>query len=279
MPFQARIGIYEGPLDILLLLVRRGEIDPREVPVAEIVEQFLAFLAQGCEDFLGEAGDFLALVSLLLEVKSQYLLPHPEEAAVEVEYQQQERLVERLLAYEQFRRAAMVLEEKARQWWNCFARMVREPEPDEPAPAPLEVPSVWDLLAAFQKVMDEAEASKPTNIVYDDTPIHVYMDRVLTQLQSRGRKAFRELFSAGMTRATLVSMLLAVLELVVLGKVVVEQKELFGEIWLVARIGQSPEGAEGNQPASMSPSDAPSLPTQSSRGEDCSALVTPGWEE
>lgn len=267
MAFQARIGIFEGPLDILLLLIRRGEIDPREVPVADIVEQFLGFIAREGVDLLGEAGDFLALVSLLLELKSQYLLPHPEEAPVEVEYREQERLVERLLAYEQFRRAAIALEERARQWRNCFPRLVQEPEDDRPEAPPLEVPSVWDLLAAFQKVLEEAEASKPANILYDEVPIHVYMERILAQLQARGRVAFRELFAAGMTRATLVSMLLAVLELVVMGKVVVEQKELFGEIWLVPRADSSVGPATEDHHTGGGRDEAASFAAQPAQGE------------
>ncbi|MCS7238431.1 MAG: segregation/condensation protein A [Thermoguttaceae bacterium] len=233
MGFQARLGIFEGPLDILLLLVRRGEIDPREISAAQVVEQFLAYLAQDQRDFLGEAAEFLALVSLLLELKSQQLLPHPEESLVEAECQQEERLVERLLAYEQYRRAAIALEERARRWRDCFPRMVSEPEPEALSPFSTELPSVWDLFTAFQRVLEEAEAARPANIVYDDTPIQVYMERILAKVAERGRASFRELFASGMNRATLVSMLLALLELVAEGKLVVEQRELFGEIWLV----------------------------------------------
>ncbi len=131
MPFEARLAIFEGPLDILLLLVRRGEIDPREVPVAEVVEQFLQYLVGVSGDHCRRAGEFLALMSLLLEVKSQQLLPHPEEAPVEIEYRQQERLVERLLSYEQYRRAALLLEQRAHQWRQCFPRMAPEPETPE----------------------------------------------------------------------------------------------------------------------------------------------------
>lgn len=247
MGFQARLKIFEGPLDILLLLVRRGEIDPREISAAEVVEQFLAYLAQDQGDYLGEAAEFLALASLLLELKSQQLLPHPEESLVEVECQQEERLIERLLAYEQYRRAAVVLEERARRWRECFPRMVSEPEPEGKPPLPAELPSVWDLFTAFQRILEEAEAARPANIVYDDTPIHVYMERILAKVGERGRASFRELFTPGMNRATLVSMLLALLELVAEGKLAVEQKELFGEIWLVLR-SPSPSIGETTKP-------------------------------
>jgi segregation and condensation protein A len=235
MSFEAKLEIFEGPLDILLLLVRRGEIDPREIPVAEVVEQFFRYLLQNPDDLLGEASEFLALLSLLLEVKSQYLLPHADESPVEVEYQQQERMVERLLTYEQYRRAALMLEERARRWRDCFPRMVQEPPPEKEVPSVPQAASIWDLFVAFQKVLQEAEAAKPASIIYDEVPIQVYMERIMEKIRAKGRIAFRQLFDAGMNRVVIVNMLLAILELVVLRKIAVEQPELFGEIWLVIR--------------------------------------------
>ncbi len=240
MSFEAKLDIFSGPLDILLLLVRRGEIDPREIPLAEVVEQFFRYLLQNPDDILGEAAEFLALLSLLLEVKSQYLLPHADESPVEVEYQQQERMVERLLAYEQYRRAALMLEERARRWRDCFPRMVQEPSPGKEVPSVPQGASIWDLFVAFQKVLQEAEAAKPASIVYDEVPIQVYMERIMERIRAKGRIAFRQLFDTGMNRVVMVNMLLAILELVVLQKIAVEQPELFGEIWLVIREETAP---------------------------------------
>jgi segregation and condensation protein A len=270
MSFEAKLTIFQGPLDILLLLVRRGEVDPREIPVAEVVEQFFQYLVQNPEEFLAEAGEFVALLSLLLEVKSQYLLPHADESPVEIEYQQQERIVERLLTYEQYRRAALMLEERARKWRDCFPRMVHDLTPERQPVSALQPASIWDLFAAFQKVLQEAEAAKPASIIYDEVPIHVYMERIMESIRAKGRIAFRQLFDARMSRVTVVNMLLAILELVVLRKIAVEQPQLFGEIWLVLREEVSPA-------SQMLSSESSSFGTQDS--EDLSRGSSPPLEK
>ncbi len=92
---------------------------------------------------------------------------------------------------------------------------------------------LWDLVSAFGRIIRDREAARPSSIVYDDTPIHVYMARIHEQLVARGRLAFSELFRPGMHKSTLVGMFLAVLELVRHFNIRAEQNDQFGEIWLL----------------------------------------------
>ena len=92
---------------------------------------------------------------------------------------------------------------------------------------------LWDLVSAFGRIIRENVATKPSNIVYDDTPIHVYMERIYGRLVERGQMAFSDLFDAGMHKSALIGIFLAVLELVRHHRVRVEQNDLFGEIWVL----------------------------------------------
>ena len=103
------------------------------------------------------------------------------------------------------------------------------------AEEPIHEVELWDLVSAFGLIVRDTEASKPSNIVYDDTPIHVFMERIYAQASERGHLNFHDLFQPGMHKSTLVGIFLAVLELVRHHRLRVEQNELFGEIWLFPR--------------------------------------------
>jgi len=98
---------------------------------------------------------------------------------------------------------------------------------------PIQEVELWDLVSAFGRIMRETEAARPSSIVYDDTPIHVYMARIRERLLEKGRLIFREMFQPGMHKSQLVGIFLAVLELVRHHHVHVDQNELFGEIWIL----------------------------------------------
>ena len=110
------------------------------------------------------------------------------------------------------------------------------PRQRDPAEEPIREVEVWDLVSAFGRLMRDTEAAKPSNIVYDDTPIHVYMGRIHARLLERGRLAFGDLFERGMHKSTLIGIFLACLELVRHSQVRLEQNDLFGEIWLLPNL-------------------------------------------
>jgi segregation and condensation protein A len=164
------------------------------------------------------------------------VLPRSDEVEDELEDPRNE-LVRRLLEYKKYRDAASILEERSRWWQQRYGRLASDLPPRERnlADQPIREVELWDLVSAFGRIIRDTESAKPSSIVYDDTPIHVYMARIYDRLQQRGQLAFSQLFERHMHKSTLVGIFLAVLELVRHTQVRVEQNELFGEIWLLPR--------------------------------------------
>lgn len=239
MDFRVDLSVFQGPLDLLLFLVRRHELDITEVSLAQITDQFLEHLSVLEQMDMDAVGDFVAVAALLIEIKSQQILPHPEEVEQEGEDARQE-LVQRLLEYKKYRDAASVLEERARQWQQRFPRLSRDVDPMEqdPADQPIHEVELWDLVSAFGRILRESEANQPSSIIYDETPIQVYMARIKERLSERGHLAFNDLFEPGMHKSTLIGIFLAVLELVRHKQAILEQNQLFGEIWLLPAPGE-----------------------------------------
>ena len=237
MDFRVELDIFRGPLDLLLYLVRKHEVEIVDIPIAAITEQYLSYLSLIQELDVNAVGDFLAMASTLVEIKSQQVLPHGDEIEDSVDDPRQE-LVERLLEYKRYRDAASLLEERSRLWQQRYPRLTSDLPPRErdPADEPIQEVELWDLVNAFGRIIRDTEAAKPSSIVYDDTPIHVYMSRIHARLLEQGRLSFAELFEPGMHKSTLVGIFLAVLELVRHARVRVDQNSLFGEIWLLANL-------------------------------------------
>ena len=127
-----------------------------------------------------------------------------------------------------------MLEDQSRGWQHRFARQSNDLPPRQRnlADQPIHEVELWDLVSAFGRILREHQSQRPSNIVYDETPIHVYMERILERLTSDGRVAFWQLFEPGMHKSSMIGIFLAVLELVRHHDVTFEQESLFGEIWL-----------------------------------------------
>jgi segregation and condensation protein A len=234
MPFRVELDIYRGPLDLLLYLVRKLELDVSEVALATVTQQFLEHLAVLEKIDVDAVGEFLEIASTLIEIKSRTVLPGEEEVTDELEDPRQD-LVRRLLQYKQYRDAASILEERSREWRERYPRMAS----DLPArnlaldQQPIQEVELWDLVSAFGRVLKEKHASAgPESIRYDETPIHVYMQRIDARLRRDGRVAFSHFFEADVHKSALVGMFLAVLELVRHQHARAAQPNLFGEIWV-----------------------------------------------
>ena len=235
MEFRVDLEIFRGPLDLLLYLVRKHEVEIVEIPIAPITEQFLQYLEVLEQLDINVVGDFVEMASTLIEIKSRMVLPRGGEDVDELEDPRQE-LVQRLLEYKKFKDAASMLEERSRSWQQRFPRLANDLPARQQNPAEQEIHEVelWDLVSAFGRVMRETQFTKASSIVYDDTPIHVYMTQLHAQLQQQGRILFSELFQRGMHKSKLVGIFLAILELVRHYRVRTEQNTLFGELWIMA---------------------------------------------
>ena len=232
MDYQVDLDIFRGPLDLLLYLVRRDEVDIRDIPIARVAEQFQEYLDVLALIDVELAGDFLVMASTLMEIKSKMVLPRSEEA-VEEEADPRLELVKQLIEYKKFKDAAALLEARAERQQ---ARLPRQPVAIQSAPDPAHQPlrrvELWDLVSAFGRLMRETAALQPPRIVIDETPLHVHMERILQRLAERAPLTLTELFTPPHTRGRLLGLFLAALELIKGKCVVVEQPEPFGEIWV-----------------------------------------------
>jgi segregation and condensation protein A len=233
MSFQVELSEFRGPLDLLLFLVRKHEVEISDIPVAPITEQFLQYLEVLHELNVDDVGEFVEMASALIEIKSRSVLPRAEEEEEPLEDPRQD-LVRRLLEYKKFKDAASMLEERGRQWQQHYPRLSNDlaERIRDPAEEPIHEIEMWDLVSAFGRILRERAAAGPSKIVYDDTPIEVYMQRIHAQLLEQGKLAISELFEGHTHRSTLVGLFLATLELVRHHGVQLEQGELFDEIWI-----------------------------------------------
>lgn len=234
MHFRVELDFFRGPLDLLLYLVRKHELDVTDIPIAAVTDQFLNYIAVLEQMNVDAVGDFLDMASALIEMKSRMVLPGDDEVEDELEDPRQD-LVRRLLEYKQYRDAASMLDERSREWRERYPRLVsdlpaRRLSLDE---QPIREVELWDLVSAFGRVLKEKHAlAGPECVRYDETPIQVYMQLIDERLRREGRIAFTAFFDAAVHKSTLLGMFLAVLELVRHQHAHAAQSELFGEIWL-----------------------------------------------
>jgi segregation and condensation protein A len=259
MDYRVDLDMFRGPLDLLLYLVRRDELDVFDIPIARVTEQYLTYLRILQMIDVDVAGDFLVMAATLMEIKSRMLLPRVDVTAAEPN-DPRTQLVRQLLEYKRFRDAAEGLQELADAQRLRFVRVpVDRSDGVEASNEPIRDVELWDLVSAFGRLMRQTFALAPKNIVYDETPIEVYMDEILGRVASEGRVAFWGLFQQGLQRGPVVGRFLAILELMKSKQIRAEQDELFGEIWLQAhevvdsvaplQAGLSSDGEHGRSPS------------------------------
>jgi len=253
MQFRVQLDLYHGPLDLLLHLVRRQEVEIAELPLAALTEQFLTYVSVLEQLDVDSIGDFLDVASTLIEIKSKSVLPQsPEELANERDQADddslddpKQNLVQRLLEFKKFRDAASQLEQRSTEWRRRFARVAPDlPRRSQPRDEqPIVQVELWDLVCAFGRVMQEKlEPPTETTIPYDETPVHVFMRRVYNRLAAEREVLFSELFPESVHKSTLIATFLAVLELMRHGHALAEQDARYGDLLL--RPGPQPLPAE-----------------------------------
>lgn len=236
MDFRVELPTYRGPLDLLLYLVRKHELDVANIPIALITDQYLDYLEVLEQLDVDSVGDFVEVASLLIEIKSRMVLPQVEEGdAEDIKDDPRDELVQRLLEYKAYKDAASILSDSSHAWQQRFSRVANDlpPRVVDPADQPIQETELWDLVSAMGRIMRERERLKPvTNIVYDDTPIHVYMQSIHERLIRKEQVFFSTLFEAGMHKSKMIGIFLAILELARNYGVSVEQSNVHGEMEL-----------------------------------------------
>jgi len=235
MSFRVELPAYRGPLDLLLYLVRRHEVSIAELSLAKIVDQFVEYLDILEKLDLADVGDFVEMASHLVELKSLAVLPKVEDDdGEEVVDDPQEELVERLLQYKEIRDASAILDEMSQRWQLRHERLADDlpPRRIDPGDQPIVDLEIWDLVSAFGRIMREAAGPPPTEVVYDETPIHVYMQEIHQRLREATRLPLIDLVEGGAHKSSLIGWFLATLELSRHHGAHVEQDE-YGDIFIV----------------------------------------------
>jgi segregation and condensation protein A len=232
MDYLVELDSFRGPPDLLLYLVKRNEVDICDIPIAKIADQFLEYLRVMEMIDVERAGEFLVMAATLMEIKSRLLLPRSDEQTEEEQDPRQE-LVRQLLEYKKIKDAAALLEAQAEQQLYRLPRFpVEAAAGDDPGSQPLRAVELWDLVSAFGRLMRETLALQPNQIVVDETPMQVYMDMIVEHLKQATRTSFQALFTPPLTRARLVGLFLAILELIRIRQIEADQQDVFGEITL-----------------------------------------------
>ena len=233
-PFSVTVGkVYDGPLDLLLDLIRKQDIDIYDIPIAKITAQFLSYVDQLKATDVDVAGDFIYTASLLIHIKSKMLLPRAPAGPDEAADDPRRELVERLLEHERFKNAAQMLQQKqmleAASWTNPGVREFK----DDAAAEPEIAADTVDLVRIFRDILDRAR-KRPTFNVQDDTVTVGQMIQFLTRRLSMEDKplALRRLLSHTKSPRALVAMFLALLELVRLQAILLRQDRAFSEIFI-----------------------------------------------
>ncbi|HET9132086.1 MAG TPA: segregation/condensation protein A, partial [Terriglobia bacterium] len=195
LPYQVRIENFEGPLDLLLHLIKKNEINIYDIPVAMIAQQYLEYLEAMEELNLNVAGDFLVMAATLLQIKSKMLLPVDETADDDEDGPDpREELVRRLLEYKAFKEAARQLDDQEKIWseifWREQAPLVEEVEEE----LPLENVSLFDLVDALKEVLERNPSSRLIGIVPDNLTVRERMNLILETLEGKDSVSFAALF-------------------------------------------------------------------------------------
>lgn len=238
-----KIEAFEGPLDLLLHLINRLEIDIYDIPMAEISEQYSLYVHAMSELRLDVASEYLVMAATLLAIKSKMLLPKYDEEVDEVQFEEddpRDELVERLIEYKQFKEAASALKEmesergeiymKPPSDLSAYAEQTKQEASDIGA-------TIYDMLGAYHKLLRRKKLKRPvaTKISHKEISIEARMAEVLADLtKSKKRTSFFVFFQSN-DKQYIVATFLAMLELMKRKEVIVEQEGNFDEIYLTAR--------------------------------------------
>lgn len=226
--YRVKLPVFEGPLDLLLHLIKKSEVEIVDIPVATITEQYLGYLEAMRELSLDIAGEFLVMAATLTLIKSRMLLP-PSEEDEEEEADPRADLVRQLLEYQRYREAALALSERPLLHRDVF---VREPVMDAEAAAELPRLKVtpWELLDAFRNVLKRARPDAVHEVVVEQISLRDRVRTLLDALSVARSLEFDSLFPEDATRFEIIMTFLALLELMKMGAARATQEERYGRI-------------------------------------------------
>ncbi len=254
--YRIELDNYHGPLDLLLYLIKRNEVDIRNIPVAPIAEQYMQYLRRLETLDINLAGEFLVMAATLMEIKSATLAPaaiEPGEGADALDAADDPtdpryELIQQLLAYKRYKDAAYRLEDRKQAFSARFAA-AGAAMADDQAPRQVELDlddvSMWDLVEAFGRMMEQVGLTQTRHeVVFDDTPIELHAADLVDRLQRDGPMTLQQVFE-GRNRSEMIGLFLAMLELTRQRRLKVTQEHRGGPIAIELRPPEQAAPAEG----------------------------------
>lgn len=233
--YNIKIPVFEGPLDLLLHLIRENKIDIYDIPIALITHQYLQYIEVMKELNLEIAGEFLVIAATLIHIKSKMLLPVDEDLSEDEQEDPRLELVQRLLEYQTFKDAALDLREREEEWADIFHRepvKIEYTETDDTEGQYLFDMNLFDLLGAFKKLLDKAPP-EVVQITRETLTVKDKISLIMEILEEKDTVRFEDLFKEDRSRRQLIISFVALLELIRLGLVRAYQEKDFGNIWLI----------------------------------------------
>ena len=234
--YTVKLDAFEGPLDLLLFLIRKNELNIYDIPISLITEQYLGYLTMMQELNLDVAGEFLVMAATLIHIKSRMLLPRPDPTQEDAEEDPREALVRRLLEHQKFKAAAELLHERetlrSAQWTRSDGPIVQiageAPEPE------IEV-DLFSLISAFRAVVERARQRPKVYLPGEQIPIEDRIEQLLARLSETEACGFDDLFADMQTRSGMIVTFLALLEMIRLKLIRVFQSGAVGGIRVYKR--------------------------------------------
>ncbi|MFA6079665.1 MAG: segregation/condensation protein A [Candidatus Omnitrophota bacterium] len=235
MSYKVKLEVFEGPLDLLLYLIKKEEVDIYDIPIAKITNQYLEYIELMQLLDLNIAGEFLVMAATLMHIKSRMLLP-PDETPGEEKEEEDPRaeLVRRLLEYKKFKEAASELQTMASQHKHFFARVgVAVPEGAKKEKDGYFEASLFDLITAFTKVLKEIPKETFYQLVKDEFTVSEKIHDILHIFVEKQSMLFTDLFRKAKNKIEVITIFLALLELIRLKELVVMQSAPFADIEII----------------------------------------------
>ena len=224
MVYDVHLEIFEGPLDLLLYLIKKDDLDIKEIQLAQITHEYLEYLQLMKDMNLDIAGDFLVMAATLMQIKAKMLLP-PSEKEEDEGPDPLDELKSKLLEYQKYKEAAQVLVQRESENSNVFYRPTPTFDKDEFV---LEV-SIFDLMESFRSILQDLPKDVK-EIVYKEIPIETKIRGILDMLEGKEFISFVDILKQETTKHGLIVSFLAILELIRLKQIIARQSDAFGDI-------------------------------------------------
>lgn len=235
MSYKIKLEIFEGPLDLLLYLVKKDHLNIYDIPIAQVAQQYLKYIELMRLLDLNIAGEFLVMAATLMQIKSKMLLPAEEIELQEAQEDPREELVRRLLEYEKFKEIAQELRQRESGQQEVFKRPkpLGKPEVTADSGQVYFEANIFDLISAFSKALEDVPKELFYEVIKDEFTIEEKIHAILHILLEKQKLTISELFTQAKNKIEIIVTFLAILELMRLREILTRQRELFDEIEII----------------------------------------------